>query len=574
MRGNWIAAAIFVGLSTGLVAQEKISTSANSVETKFSDTPSQTHPVQTPQNPVATSNTTTSPGDSYVRMVRLSQAQGKIGFDRGNGKVEGAVPNMPLVQNARLATFDGYAEVEFEDGSSLRVPENSQVNFPQLIRHSSGATATTVQLLKGTMYLSLEKTKGNEFTIKANGTTVNVEPGTHLRLETEGKKTTLAVFSGKAAMQAGSWSTTVSKKQTAVYDPAVSPEKIEVTKKIEEASYDDWDKDSIKYHDRYAKAKAFTGSSYMYGVSDMNYYGAFMNVGGCGSFWRPYFANAAWDPYGNGVWAWYQGAGYSWVSPYPWGWLPYHSGSWAFCPGVGWGWQPGSSWIGLANGTPLIAGRPIPSKPGTPQTSRGGITLRPPGPVRPGTTPKDTLLPANRTPLVFSRVDRPGNFVFEKNSAGLGVPRGTWGGLHGISSHVEHRGFVNREVYMPPAAPQGVPNRETAANRIATPGVVHPGLPNGSHQNAQSWRSESNNPSNSFRNEHAGNAPSGSWHGGASASGGGGFRGGNGGSMDSGSGFHGGGGSVGGAGGFHGGGGGGGGVPSGGSSSNSAGGHK
>lgn len=558
MRGNGIALAILVGLSTGLVAQEKTSTSVNTVETKFSDAPSQINSVQTQQSPVST-----SPGDSYVRIVRLSQAQGKIGFDRGNGKVEGAMPNMPLVQNARVATFDGYAEVEFEDGSSLRVPENSQVNFPQLLRHSNGATVTTVLLLKGMMYLNLEKTKGNEFTIKANDTTMNVEPGTHLRLEADGKKTTLAVFRGEVAMQAGSWSTTVSKKQTAVYDPAISPEKIDVTKKIEEASYDDWDQDSIRYHDRYAKTKALTGSSYLYGVSDLNYYGAFMNVGGCGSFWRPYFAGAGWNPYSNGVWAWYQGAGYSWVSPYPWGWLPYHSGSWAFCPGVGWGWQPGSSWIGLANGTPLITARPIPGKPGTPQESRGGITLRPPGPVRPGTTPKDTLLLSNRNPLVFSRMDRPGNFVFEKNSAGLGVPRGAWGGLHGISNHVERSGFVNREVYVPSVAPQSVANRETGTGRVATSGVVRPG-------GSPSWRSGSNNPSNSFRDEHTGNAPVGTWHGGASA-GSGGFHGGNGGSTNSSGGFHGGGGSMGGGGGFHGGGGS---VSSGGSSSGSGGGHK
>lgn len=546
MRGNWIAGVILVGLTTGLVAQEAPSTSVDQVNQQQE----QINSPQTAQDPAAATQDGAGPADSHVRIVRLSQVQGQIGLDRGTGKVEAAMQNMPIVEHARLATFDGYAEVELEDGSSLRLAPNSQVNFPQLIRHSSGVTATTVALAKGLMYVSLEKTKGNEFTITVNGTTVNVEPGAHLRLEVEGKKTTLAVFGGEVAMQAGSWSTTVSKKQTAVYDPTVTPDKIEVTKKIEEASYDDWDKDAVKYHDRYAKGQAFAGSSYMYGVSDLNYYGAFMNVGGCGSFWRPYFASAAWDPYSNGVWAWYQGTGYSWVSPYPWGWMPYHSGAWAFCPGVGWGWQPGSSWYGLGNGVPLIAGRPIPGKPGVPQTSRGGITLRPPGPVHPGTTPKDTLLLSNRAPLVFSKEDRPGNFVFEKNSAGLGVPRGTWGSLHGISTHVERSGFANREVYMQPMASQGV------TNRASVPGIAHPESPNGSRQNAQSWRSGSNNQANSSHNN--GSAPSGSWHGGGAPA--------------SGSSFHGGGGGGGsmGGGGFHGGGGGG----SSSGSSSGGGGHK
>ena len=65
--------------------------------------------------------------------------------------------------------------------------------------------------------------------------------------------------------------------------------------------------------------------------------------------WRPYFASASWNPYGSGLWAWYPSAGYSWVSPYPWGWTPYHYGSWSFCSGTGWGWTPGGSWMGLSN---------------------------------------------------------------------------------------------------------------------------------------------------------------------------------------------------------------------------------
>ncbi len=85
------------------------------------------------------------------------------------------------------------------------------------------------------------------------------------------------------------------------------------------------------------------------GLSDLNYYGSFINAPGYGSFWQPYFVGAGWSPYANGLWAFYPGAGYSWVSPYPWGWLPYHSGSWSFVPGYGWGWQPGSTFNGLNN---------------------------------------------------------------------------------------------------------------------------------------------------------------------------------------------------------------------------------
>ena len=115
--------------------------------------------------------------------------------------------------------------------------------------------------------------------------------------------------------------------------------------------FDAWDKNAAEYHAQTAGSGTLSSSPYAYGLNDMGYYGSFMDAGGCGSMWRPYFASAAWDPYSNGVWAWYQGAGYSWVSPYPWGWTPYHYGSWSYCPGAGWGWRPGGSWNGLNNST-------------------------------------------------------------------------------------------------------------------------------------------------------------------------------------------------------------------------------
>ena len=149
---------------------------------------------------------------------------------------------------------------------------------------------------------------------------------------------------------------------------------------------------------------------------------------------------AGWNPYCNGLWASYPGAGYSWVSPYPWGWLPYHSGTWSFFPGYGWGWQPGGTFNGLNNvaGVAGFAGGPVgtsvhsPLRASTPQAPAVGA---------------GSLVLANSTPMVMSKEDRPGNFVFQKNSAGLGVPRGSLGSLNKISSHVEQHGSASMSVY-------------------------------------------------------------------------------------------------------------------------------
>jgi hypothetical protein len=48
---------------------------------------------------------------------------------------------------------------------------------------------------------------------------------------------------------------------------------------------------------------------------------------------------------------------------------------------------------------------------------------------------------------VFSKEDKPGNFVFAKDSAGLGVPRGSLGSLHKISNEVGRHGSASMPVY-------------------------------------------------------------------------------------------------------------------------------
>jgi ferric-dicitrate binding protein FerR (iron transport regulator) len=424
-------------------------------------------------------SSTAAPGDSHVRIVRLSEAQGGVTMDRGTGKgYEATMQNMPIVEGAKLQTDDGYAEVEFEDGSTMRLTPDARVEFPQLVLRGTGAKASTVNVVRGTVYLNLENSKDNEFTLRAGQASMSVAPSTRLRVEITWPKMTLSVFSGNIAVQSGATTTTVNKKETATLD-ATDASKLEVTKKIAEATYDRWDKQQIDYHKRYAKANALAGGGYGYGISDLNYYGSFIS-GPCGTMWQPYFVSSNWNPYANGAWAYYPNSGYSWVSPYPWGWLPYHTGSWGFCPGMGWGWQPGGSWQGLVNGA-NIARQPLPGNAGQAATHAGAP--RPVGPSRPPVTANSSFIPENRAPLAVSRENQPGNFVFQKDSAGLGIPRGSLGDLHGIANEVQRRGAVSRSVYSEPmsAADPAHPMRQA-------PTALHQGSPaNTNPQQQGNW---------------------------------------------------------------------------------------
>lgn len=384
--------------------------------------------------PAAASDPSADPGASKIRIVRLSEVKGTVTMDRHLGRgFEPAMANMPIVEKVRLRTDQGVAEVEFEDNSSLRLAPGTVVEFPQLERLATGATASSVNLLRGTLYVSLLKTKeNNAFAVLFGKQTLALEPGSHIRLALDEVQAKVAVFDGSAHIDGPGGAEDVSRKRT--FTVHLVDQSRTTEKDVANESYDGWDQNAAGYHARTASYSALSSSPYAYGLNDMMYYGSFANTGSCGTMWRPYFASAAWDPYSNGAWAFYEGAGYSWVSPYPWGWMPYHYGSWSFCSGAGWGWQPGGAWNGLSNGLMLMSGAgPARFQP-------------PPGRVpRPG---ESTLTEVNLKPLVRSEVASPESFVFHRDSAGMGIPREELGKLEKLSQQTVERGTASTRIYL------------------------------------------------------------------------------------------------------------------------------
>ena len=83
--------------------------------------------------------------ESQARIVRLSQVDGDIQIDRNTGQgYEKAFLNSPITQGMKLrAGQDARGEVEFEDGSTLRITPGTAVEFPELARSDSGAAAAS-----------------------------------------------------------------------------------------------------------------------------------------------------------------------------------------------------------------------------------------------------------------------------------------------------------------------------------------------------------------------------------------------------------------------------------------------
>src|SRR5579863_7984014 len=370
--------------------------------------------------------------DSQVRMVRLSEVQGDVQVDRNTGQgYEKAFLNLPITQGVKLRTRnEGRAEVEFEDGSTLRVTPNTLIEFPQLSLRDSGAKVSTVHLQEGTAYLNFAGAKDDEFALTFAHEKLTLAHSAHLRIEMADLTATLAVFSGDAQVAGDSGTLAVAKNHTATFD-LTDDDRHSLAKDLEPDPFDAWDKEQNQYHEVYASNSSSSYSPYAYGTSDLNYYGNFSNVPGYGTVWQPYFAGAGWDPFMNGAWAFAPGFGYGWVSAYPWGWTPYHYGAWIYLPSNGWAWQPGGSWAGWS--APRIVHPPSNFVlPQPPSSSGQGMTVVNRGPV----------------PVQLGRSSK--RLEISRNSAGLGITRGGIKNLNQLSSTVQQQGFATAKVHTVP----------------------------------------------------------------------------------------------------------------------------
>ena len=364
--------------------------------------------------------------DSQARIVRLSDTQGDVQIDRNTGQgYEKAFLNLPITQGVKIRTWDtGRAELEFEDGSTLRLPPNSAIVVPELSLRDSGGKLSEVHLEEGTVYINFFGATGDEFDVTFAREKLALKHATHVRIVLKDAVALVAVFKGDVEVVTPTGPVEVAKGHSASFD--LGDDQHSLANNVDSNAYDSWDRQQSQYQQQYSSSSYSNYSPYAYGTSDLNYYGSFFSLPGYGMLWQPYFTGAAWDPWMNGAWAFSPGLGFGWVSAYPWGWTPYHSGSWSYLPLYGWVWQPGGGWMG-ANAYPVFQDPP-----------QGFVA------------PRSPSLPGHRVILVDRgpRTVQTGNKVeIVENSAGLGIPRGSVRSLAELSQEVEHKGFATTKLH-------------------------------------------------------------------------------------------------------------------------------
>ncbi len=394
--------------------------------------------------------------ESKARIVRLSEVEGTVQIDRAAGDgFDKAFINLPVIEGCKLKTGkDSRAEVEFEDGSALRLAPDSEVDFTRLALGDAGQKLNTVQLVSGTVYANLHPKNansksnskaGDQFQLNFARSSVTVSEAAHFRVALADDAATIAVFKGKLNATSPAGQVEVAENHSATVgltkDDLAKKDTFAIAKNYEAEPSDAWDRRQTEYNERYASAGGSSiNSPYGYGMSDLNYYGNFMTVPGYGAMWQPYFTDAAWSPFQDGGWAFYPGFGYMWVSGYPWGWMPYNYGNWAYAPGFGWGWQPGywNPWYGI----PQVANPPVRTKVPTPPVRGHQIVMVGQG------------LAAN--PVAGA----PRRLTINPGSAGFGVPRGSVNHLDRIAKTMDR---TSRPVVARTAPPVSTDRRRRQA---------------------------------------------------------------------------------------------------------------
>jgi FecR protein len=355
--------------------------------------------------------------ESHVRIVRLSYLNGQVQTDGAMGRgLERAILNTPIVQGTRILTGnDGLAEVEFENGSALRIAEDSEIQFRTLSMSDTGAKANEIEVVKGVVYLDARSKGDDVYRIKSGDSTFLVQRDTQLRLSVGADQARLAVFKGDVQLMDQPQMVNVKRKETLTVDPK-NPSEYKVATGAEAISTDAWNREREAYQQAYAGNAGNPGPKVGYGLQDLNYYGSYFMANGYGYVWQPYgFANSmiGWDPYSSGAWVFSPGIGYTFASAYPWGWLPYHYGSWAFLGGgVGWAWVPGGNYgngwySGRFQAAPIVTKAPSGWTAATPPVAGGAQSPKPTVMVGKAASKASTAsVPGGRIPPAFNSVIR------------------------------------------------------------------------------------------------------------------------------------------------------------------------
>ncbi|HKV29174.1 MAG TPA: DUF6600 domain-containing protein [Candidatus Acidoferrales bacterium] len=297
---------------------------------------------------------------SYARIVRLSLVGGDVQISRpGHSGWEAASANMPITQGVTIGTNEGRAEIEFEDGSTAWIAENTLMQFTELAL-SDGGRITKLTIAQGTVSIYADLKRADAFEVSASKEQIAVPKRSLFRVDVFHDGASISVMQGElqvGALEGSADAKTLVKGQTLAIKSKIETAAISPNPKAD--AWDRWvNSREQSMQGETAQSLSYANAPFSYGMSDLSAYGGWNYFAGYGYGWQPFGMTAGWAPFSIGQWASYPGLGWTWISGEPWGWVPYHFGDWMFSPVYGWMWFPDNfgfwdpapvNWYGVGN---------------------------------------------------------------------------------------------------------------------------------------------------------------------------------------------------------------------------------
>ncbi len=280
---------------------------------------------------------------SHVRVVRLSYISGTVGVKRPAAtEWAKAQVNTPIQEGFELLTSaNSYAEVEFENGSTMRLGEISQASFDQLAMDEDGNKLNRFTFEKGYATFHFLPEHHDVYGVKLANTTLTPMGKSEFRADYDGAQARVEVFAGSVEVATPAKTVKLGKDKILKFNPEGAELAANQQQGIVKDSWDKWTSQRDVQEQLSLSDSAVASPGSLYGWSDLNTYGEWGFFPGFGYGWSP-FAAAGWSPFTMGMWSWYPGMGYTWIGGEAWGWLPYHFGAWEYSAEFGWFWMPGN----------------------------------------------------------------------------------------------------------------------------------------------------------------------------------------------------------------------------------------
>jgi len=331
---------------------------------------------------------------SHARIIRLSLVQGDVRIlhdSKGDPLASDKAPweraelNLPIRQHDVLATDNGRAEVEFENGAMAFINENSVLEFFDLSL-DDGSLTTRLILRQGTGSFYVNPARDDYFSVTGGDFTAEAAGRANFRMDNFDDGSTVAVIKGQVNVVHKNDNKLLVKGQSFTMSANGATD---ISSAPQGDDFDRWvsgREDSVVTATNAARQYS-NSSSYVSGFGDLYTYGGFYPIAGLGYGWQPYGAGIGWSPFDYGNWFYGSQFGWSFIGSQPWGWLPYHYGGWFFQPGIGWLWTP----TGFGRGTV-----PVKFHPATAAFVRSGTTI--------AMVPTHPLDSGSKTPLNLAHV--------------------------------------------------------------------------------------------------------------------------------------------------------------------------